>query len=102
MAMSPAVAGSASATTPMTAANAIGALQGGGEGGAAQQDQIQQLASQVREASAAVDEIGATNPALASEVTQIKQILRQMLVKAASVATAQNPSSLQVPMGEAP
>ena len=101
MAMSPAVAGSASATTPITAANAIGALQGGGEGGA-QQDQIQQLASQVREASAAVDEIGATNPALASEVTQIKQILRQMLVKAASVATAQNPSSLQVPMGEAP
>lgn len=101
MAMSPAVAGSASATTPMTAANAIGALQGGGEAGA-QQDQIQQLASQIREASAAVDEIGATNPALASEVTQVKQILRQMLVKAASVATAQNPSSLQVPMGEAP
>lgn len=98
MAMSPAVAGSASAATPMTAANAIGAMQGGaGE----QQDQIQQLASQIREASAAVDDIGSTNPSLAQEVTQVKQILRQMLVKAASVASAQNPSSVQVPMGEA-
>lgn len=96
MAPIPPVAGSASAAVPNTAANAIGAMQGGDQ----QQDQIQQLAEQIREVSGSVDELGATNPTLASEVAQIKQILRSMLVKAASAASAQSPSSLAVPMGQ--
>lgn len=96
MAPIPAVGGSASATVPNTAANAIGSMQGGDPAG----DQIQQLAEQIREASGVIDEIGSANPTLSAEVAQIKQTLRSMLVKAASAASAQTPASLSVPMGQ--
>lgn len=93
------VAGSASAATPMTAANAVGAIQPGG--GPDQGDPIQQLADQIRDAGGVIDEIAASNPSLANEVGQIKQILRSMLVKAAGAASAQTPAGLALPNGQA-
>lgn len=90
----PAVAGSASATTPMTTANAVGAPQGGAP---PQGDAIQQLADQIREVGGMVDEIAASNPALANEVAQVKQTLRSMIVKAAQAASVQTQSGMSLP-----
>ncbi len=56
------------------------------------------LMGKIRAVATSVDDLGASNPALAPQVQQIKSILRQMIIQAASAASAQTPSGQAVPM----
>lgn len=89
------MAGSASATSPITAG-----APPQGQVPPEQGDGVTQLVDQVREVGAQIDEIGASNPALSTEVAQIKQIMRSMIVKAAQAATVQTQSALSLPTGQ--
>lgn len=95
MAMSPALMGSASAATPMTSQLSSGAPNGGG----AESGDMGALMGQIRQVAQSVDALGASNPALASGVTQIKTILRQMIMQAAQAASVQTPSGEALPGG---
>lgn len=90
------VAGSASAAVPNTSMLTTGAAQGADAG---QGDPVQQMAGQLREIKGMVDELGSTYPAVANEVTQINNLLRQMIVKQAQAASTQTPSALALPAG---
>jgi len=94
----PAIAGSTVPQTPMTSALAQG-LQAPG----AAQDQIRQqietLMGQVRDVKSQVDAIAADFPTLASDAEQTGQILKRMVVNAASQAPQQTASGMGVPMG---
>jgi len=92
MAMSPAMMGSASAAPPVTTTNQS-PMPGGDASGA-----MPDLMGKIRQVATSVDDLGASNPALAQEVQQIKLILRQMIIKAASAASVQTPSGQAVPM----
>jgi len=79
----------------------FGALASGPEGADAAinpvQDQLAQLAGQVRDLGGQVDQIAASNPSLQQEAQQVKAILRQMILKAAQTAPMQTMSSEAVP-----
>lgn len=92
MAMSPALMGSASAAPPVTTQN-----QNPMQGDPAQ-DGVQDLMGDIRQLSSLADGLGTKQPALAPEVQQLKNILRQMIIKAASAASVQTPSGQAVPM----
>jgi hypothetical protein len=93
MAMSSAVAGSASAQPPTTTQ-----LQSGPPGGDPNGD-LSALASQLREIGQSVDAVAQSNPDLAQQATQIKNLLRQMIVAKAQTASMQTPSAQALPMG---
>jgi hypothetical protein len=57
------------------------------------------LMGQIRQVAQSVDDLGASNPAFASGVTQIKAILRQMIMQAAQAASVQTPSGQALPGG---
>ena len=77
----------------------FGALAAGPDGAGPDpaQEQLTQMMGQIRDLAQQVEQISATNPALTQEVTQIKAILRQMVVKAAQAAPMQTQSSMDVP-----
>lgn len=91
MAMTPALMGSASAATPVTTQNQ-NPMQGGDQTGA-----MPDLMGKIRQVASSVDELGASQPALAPEIQQIKAIIRQMIIKSASAASVQTPSGQAVP-----
>lgn len=91
MAMSPAVAGSASAAPPVTTQ---------------MQDPTQQDASgdlaafagQLRQIAQGVDDVAKANPDIAPLMQQIKGILRQAIVAKAQTSSMQTPSAQALPM----
>lgn len=89
----PALVGSASAATPMTAALSSGAPNGAAPDTSGMSD----LMGKIRQVSSAVDDLAASNPAVATGAQQIKTILRQMIIQAAQAASAQTPSGEAVP-----
>ena len=96
MAMTPAVAGSASAAPPNTTANTQPqGDQGGGGGGG----DIQALAGQIRQVAQQLDQLAQNEPTAAPIVQQIKQLLRQVIVQKAATAQQNNPSAQALPMG---
>ena len=92
------IAGSASPQTPMTSALAQG-LQDPGVAQDQIRQQIETLMGQVREVKTQVDAIAADFPTLADDADKIGQILKRMVVTAASQAPQQTASSMAVPMG---
>lgn len=89
------------------AGSAIGSLLAGGGQGApgAGADQIRQqleaLMGQIRDVGQMVDALAADFPTLAPDVQQVKQLLKQMVVKAAQQAPTQTASGAAVPGGGA-
>lgn len=79
----------------------FGALAQGPEGVDAganpAQDQLAQLAGQIRDIGMQVDQLATSNPALQAEAAQVKAVLRQMVLKAAQTAPMQTMSSEAVP-----
>jgi hypothetical protein len=61
------------------------------------QEQLQQLMMQIRDVGSQVDQIASTNPDLAQEATQVRALLRQMIIKAGQMAPMQTMSSEAVP-----
>ena len=94
----PALAAAASPQTPMTQALAQGLQPPGGQQGA-ETGQIEVLMGQVREIQQLVKAVGTDFPTLASDAEQIGQILKRMVVTAASQAPQQTASGMAVPMG---
>ena len=91
---------------PLTAgaagSSAIGDLLAGGSAGMGAdqvQAQIQALAGQIRDAGAMIDAIAASFPAAAQEASQVKQLLKQIIVKAAQQVSSQTASAAAVPTG---
>lgn len=82
--------------------SAIGNLLAGGQGGSGAdqiQAQIQALASQIRDIGQMVDAVAADFPNAAQEVGQVKALLKQIIVKAASQAPPSTASGSAVPTG---
>lgn len=88
----------ASANSP---SSAIGDLLAGGANAGADQvrAQIEALASQIRDVGMMVDAIAADFPNAAQEVAQVKALLKQIIVKAASQAPQATASGSAVPTG---
>lgn len=63
------------------------------------QAQLQALAQQIMEQGQAIDSIAAGFPPAAQEVAQIKQLLKQILVKAASLGPMTTSSAEMTPTG---
>lgn len=59
--------------------------------------QMADTIQQIRAVGQAVDALGSSNPAFADGVSQIKNILRQMVISAAQQASVQTPSSAATP-----
>jgi hypothetical protein len=59
--------------------------------------QLEQTMGQIRQIGEAVKQIAAGNPLVADEAQQIQQLLKQMVVKSASVSPMQTMSSAAVP-----
>ena len=72
-----------------------------GAGANAQQQQLQQLAGQVRQIGDMLSQLASQAPMVAQDVQQIGQILKGMIIKVAQAAPAQTPSSMAVPGGGA-
>ena len=72
-------------------------LQSAAGNGSQGTDQVAQAMGQIRQVASAVDDLGASNPAFAPFVQQIKTILRQMIIQSAQSASVQTPSSEAVP-----
>lgn len=68
-----------------------------GQGAEAVQQQLTQTVGQIREIGNMVQALGASNPMLAQSTQQIMQILKQMVVQAASVTPQQTMSGAMVP-----
>ena len=83
---------------PATDALAQGLQPPGGAQGA-ETGQIEVLMGQVREIQQLVKAVGADFPTLAPDAEQISQILKRMVVSAASQAPQQTASGMAVPMG---
>lgn len=81
--------------------SAIGDLLAGGGGGGVDQvqAQLQALATQIRDVGGMVDGIATNFPNVAQEASQIKTLLKQMIVKAADQAPPQTASGNAVPTG---
>ena len=81
--------------------SAIGDLLGGGQGQGADQvrAQLESLAGQIRDLSTMVDAIAADFPNAAQETSQIKALLKQVIVKVAQQAPTQTASGSAVPTG---
>ncbi len=82
--------------------SAIGNLIAGGQPGQGadqMQQQLQSLASQIRDIGQMVDGIATDFPNAAQEVAAIKGQLKQIIVKAASQAPPATASSQAVPTG---
>ena len=82
--------------------SAIGDLLAGGQSGAGAdqvQAQLQGLAGQIRDLGSMVDTIAADFPNLAQETAQVKQLLKQMIVKAAQQVPPATASGSAVPTG---
>lgn len=82
--------------------SAIGSLLAGGQPGQGadqMQQQLQALASQIRDVSQMAEAIAADFPDAAQEVTQIKTLLKQIIVKAAQSAPPATASGSAVPTG---
>ena len=90
MAISPAVAGSASAAQPVTS-QMQEPMQGGGGDLAA-------LAGQLRQIGQQCDEVAQGNPDIAPMMQQVKALLRQAIVAKAQAASMQTPSAQALPM----
>lgn len=93
--MPPPLAGSVSPSS------AIGNLMGGGQANGADQvqQQLQSLASQIRDIGQQVDAIATDFPNAAQEVSNIKTMLKQIIVKVAQQAPTSTPSGSAVPTG---
>jgi len=80
--------------------SAIGDLLGGNGGGVDQvQAALQELATQIRDVGTSVDAIAQGFPMVGQEASQIKNLLKQMIVKAAAQAPPQTASGQAVPTG---
>lgn len=83
-----------------TPSSPFGALADGPNMGAGPdpiQEQLTQMMGQIRDVASQVDQIAAANPAVQQEATQIRALLRQMVVKTAQSAPMQTASSEMVP-----
>ena len=65
----------------------------------AQNQQLMATMQNIRALGEAVKQLAAENPMVADEANQIQQLLKQIVVKSASVAPVQTMSSEAVPMG---
>lgn len=81
--------------------SAIGDLLAGGQGQGADQvrAQLEALASQIRDLGTMADAIAADFPNAAQEVSQVKALLKQIIVKAAQQAPTTTASGSAVPTG---
>lgn len=81
--------------------SAIGDLLAGGGGGGVDQvrAQLEGLASQIRDMGSMADAIAADFPNAAQPVSQIKNLLKQVIVMAAQQAPTQTASGQAVPTG---
>ncbi len=80
----------------------IGSLLAGGQPGQGADQvraQIEALASQIRDMGSMVDAIAADFPNAAQEVMQVKNLLKQIIVKAAQQAPMTTASGSAVPTG---
>ncbi len=73
--------------------------QGTGAGGDTAKQGIEQVMSAIRDLGQQVQQIGSLAPSLASDVQQIQQIMKRMIVKAAQQAPQQTPSAQALPGG---
>jgi hypothetical protein len=95
---SPPIAGANAPQGVMTSAMAAGAATPGA-GADAANAQLESLAVAIREIGGKVQSLVGQNPALAAEGQQIGQLLKLMIVKAASQAQMTSVSSEAVPTG---
>jgi outer membrane murein-binding lipoprotein Lpp len=82
--------------------SAIGSLLAGGQpgdGADAVQAQLQALAGQIRDVGQMVDAIATDFPAAAQEASQVKQILKSIIVKVAQQSSPATASGTAVPTG---
>lgn len=70
-----------------------------GQGAADAQAQLQTLAGQIRDLGQMVDQVATSFPNAAQEASQIKVLLKQIIVKAAAQAPPQTASAAAVPTG---
>ena len=81
--------------------SAIGNLLSGGQGQGADEvrAQLESLAGQIRDIGTMVDAVAADFPNAAQEVSQVKTLLKQIIVKVAQQAPTTTASGSAVPTG---
>ena len=93
MAITPAIAGSAAAATPMSSQMADPMQQSSDAGN------LTALVGQLRQLMQLADQIAQANPDIAQTIGQIPSICRQAMVQKAQTAPQQNPSAMALPVG---
>ena len=93
MAITPAIAGSAAAATPIASqmGNPMQAQPDTGN--------LTALVGQLRQLMQLADQVAQANPDIAQTIGQISAICRQAMVQKAQTAPQQNPSAMALPVG---